>query len=535
MKIVLGIEIKVFSVHAVLVDIEQMVLLDAATWRISFGSDNSAIASEIEKVISEIDMTVFKPEACIVSTNRIPDSFFDPMKPRVGLILIGYNQTYNTSFVSDSLPVAYIRNICGGHYASGVPIESLGIDSLKSVITEVVQFVDAFAVSSYAGVSNREHEETAGLLIQEMCSLPVWRGTDLSDRYHALRRVNTAVLSAVASPAVNAFISTLSTVLNSRQPGLSMYTVHNGRGLISNRTCETLPLSLSLSSSAAKKTAFGLTMSGFDVLSIDVAKYCTTCTVTSGATEQLQNNINLFNTIETCIDGIPSWTVPVGYFTRISLKSIKRDKIRVGDRYATPITLAYERDPMQWENVYTSLTDGLIQSFLENGMYCRGNRSHEPLTRQERAIVDSLGSSPVFVETVAEKTGNPPQAVKEDLENLCSQGVIEAVGVTLFDLLTIRKSTSGGRFVPFWFEKTGFSFEEFRQHLFSCVAEEVVPGIESHRTQALMLIDSNSDSSELEKMIAVKAKVQYLSPVLGEFMGALGAAVCPASRRFVCG
>jgi N-methylhydantoinase A/oxoprolinase/acetone carboxylase beta subunit len=84
-----------------------------------------------------------------------------------GLILIGYSTTKKIS-------TDYVISIRGGHDADGNEIE--GLEDLESVEDFVMQNknkVSAFAVSSYFGVRNPEHEIKVKEIIQSLTSLPV--------------------------------------------------------------------------------------------------------------------------------------------------------------------------------------------------------------------------------------------------------------------------------------------------------------------------------------------------------------------------
>lgn len=111
----------------------------------------------------------------------------NPGPLKIGLILIGYDAdlVYELEW---SIPVDFIRSVRGGHLVSGEAMEVLDIDSLAGAAIELDPFITHFIISSYAGVSNPEHEEEARQLLSDLTGKPVCCGTDPNSRYNAVLR-----------------------------------------------------------------------------------------------------------------------------------------------------------------------------------------------------------------------------------------------------------------------------------------------------------------------------------------------------------
>ena len=142
-----------------------------------------------------------------VSTTLATNTTLEGKGYPAGLILIGYS-------INKELPTDYVLSIEGGHDSDGNELRSLeGLDSVKEFVLQNRNKVAAFAISSYFGVRNPDHEIMVKEYIRELTDLPVVCGHELSLSLGAYERAVTALLNAQLIPVIDDFIKSILSVM----------------------------------------------------------------------------------------------------------------------------------------------------------------------------------------------------------------------------------------------------------------------------------------------------------------------------------
>ena len=111
------------------------------------------LVTRIKNRLNELDQIYLKDiNFTSVSTTLATNTTLEGKGYPAGLILIGYS-------ISKKMPTEHMIAISGGHDSDGNEIAPLeGLEEVKEFVLENQKKVASFAISSYFGVRNPDHE-----------------------------------------------------------------------------------------------------------------------------------------------------------------------------------------------------------------------------------------------------------------------------------------------------------------------------------------------------------------------------------------
>lgn len=187
-----------------------------------------------------------------ISTTLATNALVEGRGRRVCLVLIGYQpQQLTRARLGEALAGDHCGFIAGGHTASGEAALPLDESSLRKLILETPDEVEAYAVSGMFAVRNPAHELEAQSIINAMTGKPVSCGHQLSSSLDAPRRALTALLNARLIPMIGNLLSAARTLLREQNIDAPLMIVKGDGSLVSADVAEQFPVETILSGPAA--------------------------------------------------------------------------------------------------------------------------------------------------------------------------------------------------------------------------------------------------------------------------------------------
>ncbi|MEM2873707.1 MAG: hydantoinase/oxoprolinase family protein [Nitrososphaerales archaeon] len=173
------------------------------------------IIESINKVLATSNIPTDEIALVSLASTLATNAVIEGKGAKVGLILIGFepDKTWD-------IPAATTMTVKGGHGPDGVEQAYLEIDEVSSVVENMKNNVDAFAVSGYFSVRNPIHELTVKELIKKKTGKPVTCGYELAAELGIYERTVTAVLNARLIPIVENLLREIRDALD--QKGLDV-------------------------------------------------------------------------------------------------------------------------------------------------------------------------------------------------------------------------------------------------------------------------------------------------------------------------
>lgn len=325
------------------------------------------LQSQSEKVGISFDNIALVSASTTLATNAIVEG----KGARACLIAIGYDKDSLYKYgLGDSFPIKEVKLINGGHDILGNELKPLDQEALKAAILETKKVVDAYGVSAYGGVRNPEHEIKARQMIQELTSLPVICGHDLTSNLNAIRRAITVALNARLVPIVRNLICSIRSVLSDRGIKAPLMIVKGDGQLISDDLAMERPIETVLSGPAASITG-GSYLSGIKTgIVVDMGGTTTDIAIIRNGYPELKAEGAIVGEWRTSIKAVNVQTSGLGGDSHISID--RTGKINIGPQRVIPISMASSQYPevlnelkqlndMEWKSYMVGPTDFLIR------------------------------------------------------------------------------------------------------------------------------------------------------------------------------
>ncbi|MEE9320307.1 MAG: hydantoinase/oxoprolinase family protein [Granulosicoccus sp.] len=244
----LGLDTGGTYTDAVLVDDQQQVVRSAKSLT-THGQLIDGLRVAALKVLADDAQNV---NLVSLSTTLATNALVEGRGRRVCLVLIGYQpQQLKRARLGEALAGDPCGFIDGGHTATGEAALPLDQAALRALISETVEFVEAYAVSGLFAVRNPAHELAAQSIISELTGKPVSCGHHLSSGLDAPRRALTALLNARLIPMIGDLLSAARTLLDEQKIEAPLMIVKGDGSLIAAEVAEQFPVETILSGPAA--------------------------------------------------------------------------------------------------------------------------------------------------------------------------------------------------------------------------------------------------------------------------------------------
>ncbi|MFP4655005.1 MAG: hydantoinase/oxoprolinase family protein [Methanohalobium sp.] len=433
-----------------------------------------------------------------VSTTLATNSILENKGRPAGLILIGYS-------IPKKLSTDVVISLSGGHDANGDEIEPLDdFDTIKEFILKNKDRVSSFAISSYFGVRNPEHENQVKEMVQNLTDLPVVCGHELSQDLGAYERSVTALLNAQLIPETSQFIKSIHSVMNEKNINATLMMMKCDGSLIKIEEALKKPVETIFSGPAASLVGASHLTNLDTCATVDVGGTSTDVSFMSNGIPEISDTGAVVGGWKTMVKAISMDTSAMGGDSHVWIQK----KSFIGPKRVVPLCQAASKYPQIIDKLETNkkiskrIMDDVIQPtafFMVNGYDKTG---FYDLGDYEKKVIDVIVESdvPLSILDVSEKLQDHPLMFSNTLRLLEQKKYINQIGFTPTDALHVlndynrwdtKAARIGAELLANQINMNPGSFSSY-------IKEEVV------RTISLNLVDffaDDVDKSDINKLL----------------------------------
>jgi N-methylhydantoinase A/oxoprolinase/acetone carboxylase beta subunit len=411
-----------------------------------------------------------------LATNAIAEGKARP----VALFLLGYDQKlvyqydFHTQFGTDRFFF-----IDGGMDMNGREQSPLDEETLAARVSEVMEQVEAFAVSSYAGTFNASHEERAGTILSHISGLPVVQGNHLTSRLNSIRRATTASLNAGLLSTAYDFLTTVQAMLVQRSITCPLIVVRGDGSLVSADFASHRPVEI-IHSGPATSAIGGLYLAGVEsALVIDMGGTTTDLALLSNGRPLLDKGQATVSGYKTSVRTIRARSFGLGGDSQIQFSP--RGEVTVGPRRVIPLSyLAYQYPEVKHDLL--AWLEGAPEKFYSDRLayWLLRREPRQPFrdTRTQK-VLDLLRGGPKRLPWLLKQAG-AVSVVQVDGSRLVREDIIAEAGLTPTDLLHVT-----GEYAP-WDRETACKVVEVLAHSWGCSPDALVEMVREQMTRKIV-------------------------------------------------
>lgn len=366
-----------------------------------------------------------------LSTTLATNALVEGNGAPVCALLIGYGDALNGVDLGRELNTRRIAQVSGGHSTNGEELAPFDAPTARAAILEHAPHVAAFAISSYFGTRNPEHELAAKALVQRLTGLPCTCGHELTHRLNALRRATTVALNASLIPLTCELIVAVERACAAQGIHAPLMVVKGDGSLMSAQVAQERPIETILSGPAASVVGAQHLAASPDAVVVDMGGTTTDIAVLHRGLPLLNPAGASVGRWRTMVEAIDVQTVGLGGDSRVWLDD-ERD-LRIGPRRVVPLCMLADR----YRGVAERLRDQLEG---------RSDPGHGEFFVAQRHDWNHDGEAPAFAAELRERLlrepltlaqihqiSRYPQLYTRYLERLEREGAIVRAGVTPTD------------------------------------------------------------------------------------------------------
>jgi len=368
-----------------------------------------------------------------LSTTLATNAIAEGKRKTVALLLLGYDPELVHHFkFQQQFGTDHYFFVQGRHDLNGIEQIPLDQVEIKRITSEILEKVDAFAVSSYAGPANSSHEKRAAEIISALTPLPVVQAHHLSSELDSIRRATTASLNASLLSNLQDLLDAVQEMLARRGVKCPLMMVRGDGSIVKDSFARERPVEM-IHSGPATSAIGGQYLSGADLaLVIDIGGTTTDITLVDRGKVQIQEDAATVGSYRTCVKTIKARSFGLGGDSLVAFDHWQN--LSVGPERVVPIS----RLCNQYAEIKQDLFDRLKQkhniNYSDELEYWILRR--EPIRpvedKQVGAIIDLLRHKPQHLWDLKKKVGPiAPILIREliDLE------IIDRASLTPTDLL----------------------------------------------------------------------------------------------------
>ena len=376
-------------------------------------------------------------ELVALSTTLATNAAIEGIGGRVAAILIGYDKHLLVSRHLDRrIHASTIEYIPGRHDVFGYERTPMDTDELRKAIDRWADHVDAFAICSYLGVRNPEHELRAGEIAREQTSLPIVLGNDVGHSLDSIRRATTAVLNARLIPVVDRLLTAVDQTVSSLQITAPVAILGGDGTLTSLKAAKNKPVQTLLSGPAASVSG-ARHLSELDMAVVaDMGGTTTDTTLLAHGLPQLSSSGAVVGDWRTSLRAVSSYSMGLGGNSRITADPLD---LNVGPERVESLAVASASDPSIADALNrierNSTTHRLVPVW--EFLAAEGGGSISMMNRHEQAVYSALQDQPLDVTTLAKRVGLPDPRLL-NTRALIARGLVRRIGLTPTDILHVK-------------------------------------------------------------------------------------------------
>ena len=438
-RLALGIDTGGTYTDAVVIDYETREIRAKAKARTTPHDLSLGIAQSLD-ALQGVDLKTIKLVS--LSTTLATNAIVEGKGCRVFLFLVGYDSALMEKFgFEKDLPTPDFCYLRGRHDLLGEEIEALDLKEAERIILKKKGQVEAFAISSYLGVRNPEHELRLRALVRKLTPHPVVCGHELTSELDSIQRAVTAVLNARLIPLLHALILSMRKVLKRKGIQASLVLVKGDGSLVSSRIAEERPVETILSGPAASVAAAQYLSGLKEAVIVDMGGTTTDVAILREGKPYLNPRGATVGNRSTCVKGIDITTAGIGGDSRIFIG--RTGDLRVGPRRVVPIGLLASQYPQVLGELKRVAAGPLVDRFLAYGeFFVIANPARKDyLGTQEKKALHFLQEGPLSLLQLSSRL-NLVYPSLLNLSQLEERGIVQRCGLTPSDLLHVEGKLS---------------------------------------------------------------------------------------------
>jgi len=392
------------------------------------------IRGAMEAVLSGADVSAAAISMVSLSTTLATNALVENKGRDACLITIGFErEALDRAGLRDTLGTGEVIMMGGGHGPHGEQLDELDLDALGSMIAEVADRVEAFAITAQFAVRNPSHELAARELVRSLTNRPVTCSHELSARLNGPRRAVTTLLNARLSPLIDNLVSTTESTISELGMKAPLMVVRGDGSLVSADFVRERPVETILSGPAASLVGAAHLAGLPNALIADMGGTTTDIAVLRRGMPELDDQGAVVGGHETMVEAVRMHTHGLGGDSEIRLADTADGaQLVIGPRRVIPLCqLASSAPELVEETLRRQIASDLLSDL--QGMIVSASASAVALAgsvadRAEARVLEAIGSRTLAVDRVV-KRGVDQRA----LSRLVDRGLVRMSGFTPTD------------------------------------------------------------------------------------------------------
>ena len=318
------------------------VLLEYRSRRVVAYSKTLTTRDDLTRGIVKVldDLSIEDPDRVRlvgISSTLATNSIAEGKTRKAGLVLIGYDPELIARYgLQSKFPTRNFAYFKGGHTSQGIEKEPPDLEGIQAWIIRHRQDFDALAVSSYFSPLNPDHEEQAFRRIQDICSLPVVLGHELSTGLDSIKRATTACVNASLVAVMQEFIEAVRTAVAHRGVNAPLMIVKGDGSLMPYQEAVYRPVETILSGPAASAIGGRFLSKKGSALVIDIGGTTTDMVIMDDFQVAISEEGARVGALETSVKAARIRTIGLGCDSRITFQS--EGEVQVGPDRVVPLS-----------------------------------------------------------------------------------------------------------------------------------------------------------------------------------------------------
>jgi N-methylhydantoinase A/oxoprolinase/acetone carboxylase beta subunit len=402
------------------------------------------IGDVLEKLLPEDPSSI---ALVSLSTTLATNAIAEGKRKPVGLLLLGYDaglvREFNFHQQFGTSQYAFIE---GRHNLNGVEQVPLDEAQVAETAAAVMHQVEAFAISSYAGMRNPAHEERAGEILAGLTSHPVVQAHHLSSELDSIRRATTASLNASLLSSAHEFLNAVQAMLVARGVHCPVMIVRGDGSIVKADFARKRPVEIIHSGPATSAIGGQFLSQAKSALVIDIGGTTTDIALVEDGKVQALENAATVGPYRTCVRTIKVRSFGLGGDSLVRFDYTRR--LSIGPDRVIPISHFVTQYPECRQDLFEWLAQKKDLRYSEDAEYIILRREplspfSEPRTLQ---ALELLRTGPQRLSKLL-KTVGAVSPIQINLDDMIAQEVVDRAALTPTDLLHIS-----GEFTP-WDEE----------------------------------------------------------------------------------
>ncbi|HHT27576.1 MAG TPA: hydantoinase/oxoprolinase family protein [Firmicutes bacterium] len=435
----IGIDTGGTYTDACLFDFDTQTVLDSAKSRTTYHN----LAEGIYGAVAALDHTLFPHVDMIsLSTTLATNAMVSGRGGRECLLLLGYERDLMEQ-LSPEVGLTlhkHVYFIDAGLDIHGNETQAVDIQAAREAILAAATQVDAIGISGFLSVVNPAQELAVKALAQELTSLPVTCGHELTGELQSVKRAATVALNARLIPIIKELITALQRALSELGLNAPLVIVQGDGSLVRAEVALKQPVQTILSGPAASCTGAAYLAQQTNCIVVDTGGTTTDIALLRNNMPELSPAGAEVGRWRTSIAAVKVRTTGFGGDSHIRLT--KKQTVEVGPQRVVPFCVAAQ----QWPDIITEIKrlsetqDGILALVQPFDFLCLLRpEAVATLTGTDRRIADALAKGPLSLPQLAQELA-VSHPVLLDTRHVENTGIVGRIGLTPTDLLHVKQA-----------------------------------------------------------------------------------------------